>query len=173
MVEEVTKPLEGAIRAGHFRGVATVVTKLFNAVQPTKAYFGQKDAQQAVVIHQMTRDLNFPIEIVVCPTLREPDGLAMSSRNVYLKPDERQAAVVLARGLFKTKAAFDAGERDAAYLRGIVLDTLASEPMVMVQYVSCAHPDTLKELDGNVERALLSLAVTIGKTRLIDNIVLG
>ncbi|MFZ0534263.1 MAG: pantoate--beta-alanine ligase [Anaerolineales bacterium] len=173
MVEEVTKPLEGAIRAGHFRGVATVVTKLFNAVQPTKAYFGQKDAQQAVVIHQMTRDLNFPIEIVVCPTLREPDGLAMSSRNVYLKPDERQAAVVLARGLFKTKAAFDAGERDAAYLRGIVLDTLASEPMVMVQYVSCVHPDTLKELDGNVERALLSLAVTIGKTRLIDNIVLG
>jgi pantoate--beta-alanine ligase len=173
MVEEVTKPLEGAIRAGHFRGVATVVTKLFNAVQPTKAYFGQKDAQQVIVIHQMTRDLNFPIEIVVCPTLREPDGLAMSSRNVYLKPDERQAAVVLARGLFKTKAAFDAGERDAAYLRGIVLDTLASEPMVMVQYVSCAHPDTLKELDGNVERALLSLAVTIGKTRLIDNIVLG
>ncbi len=121
----------------------------------------------------MTRDLNFPIEIVVCPTLREPDGLAMSSRNVYLKPDERQAAVVLARGLFKAKAAFDAGERDAAYLRGIVLDTLASEPMVMVQYVSCVHPDTLKELDGNVERALLSLAVTIGKTRLIDNIVLG
>jgi len=173
MVEEVTKPLEGAIRAGHFRGVATVVTKLFNAVQPTKAYFGQKDAQQAVVIHQMTRDLNFPIEIVVCPTLREPDGLAMSSRNVYLKPDERQAAVVLARGLFKTKAVFDAGERDAAHLRGIVLDTLASEPMVMVQYVSCAHPDTLKELDSNVERALLSLAVTIGKTRLIDNIVLG
>ena len=173
VVEDVTKTLEGAIRAGHFRGVATVVTKLFNAVQPHKAYFGQKDAQQAIVIGTMTRDLDFPIEIVVCPTMREPDGLAMSSRNVYLDSDERSAALVLSRGLFTAKAAFRAGERDAANLRNIVLDILSTEPLVNVQYVSCAHPDTLQELEGRVDRALLSLAVTIGKTSLIDNIVLG
>ncbi len=121
----------------------------------------------------MTRDLDFPIEIVVCPTIREPDGLAMSSRNVYLDPDERSAALVLYRGLFAAKAAFGAGERDAENLRNIVLDILSTEPLVNVQYVSCAHPDTLQELEGRVDRALLSLAVTIGKTRLIDNIVLG
>jgi pantoate--beta-alanine ligase len=121
----------------------------------------------------MTRDLDFPIEIVVCPTMREPDGLAMSSRNVYLDPDERSAALVLFRGLFTAKAAFGAGERDAANLRNIVLDILSAEPLVNVQYVSCAHPDTLQELEGRVDRALLSLAVTIGKTHLIDNIVLG
>ncbi len=171
LVEGVTQPLEGAIRAGHFRGVATVVSKLFNSVQPDKAYFGQKDAQQAVVIRQMTRDLNFPIEIVICPTMREPDGLALSSRNVYLNPTERQAAVVLSRALLQAKASFEAGENDAARLREVVLKTLAAEPLVKVQYVSCAHPDTLQELDGAVEHALLSLAVTIGKTRLIDNVI--
>jgi len=173
VVEEVSKPLEGAIRAGHFRGVATVVAKLFNAVQPHKAYFGQKDAQQVAVIRRMRRDLDFPIEIVVCPTMREPDGLALSSRNVYLNPEERAAAVVLSRGLFSAKKAFDAGEQDASHLRTLVLDTLATERLVKVQYVSCASPDTLQELDGQVDRALLSLAVTIGKTRLIDNILLG
>jgi pantoate--beta-alanine ligase len=173
MVEEVTKPLEGAIRQGHFRGVATVVSKLFNAIQPQKAYFGQKDAQQVVVIRHMTRDLNFPIEIVVCPTMREPDGLAMSSRNVYLNPEERKAAVVLSRGLFIAKAAFEAGEHSAETLRKLVLETLATEPMVNVQYVSCADPDSLKELDGQIARGLISLAVTIGKTRLIDNVVLS
>jgi pantoate--beta-alanine ligase len=171
MVEDVTKVLEGAIREGHFRGVATVVSKLFNAVQPQKAYFGQKDAQQALVIQRMTYDLNFPIEIVVCPTVREPDGLAMSSRNVYLDPVQRRAAVVLSRALFKAKATFEDGMQDASHLREIVLETLATEPMVKVQYVSCAHPDTLEELDGRVEHALLSLAVTIGKTRLIDNVI--
>jgi len=173
VVEEVSKPLEGAIRAGHFRGVATVVVKLFNAVQPHKAYFGQKDAQQVAVIRRMRRDLDFPIEIVVCPTMREPDGLALSSRNVYLNPEERAAAVVLSRGLFSAKKVFDAGEQDASHLRTLVLDTLATERLVKVQYVSCASPDTLQELDGQVDRALLSLAVTIGKTRLIDNILLG
>ena len=172
-VEEVTKPLEGSIRQGHFRGVATVVSKLFNAVQPQKAYFGQKDAQQAAVIRRMTRDLNFPIEIVVCPTMREPDGLAMSSRNVYLNPEERKAAVVLSRGLFKAKSAFESGEHEADRLRRMVLDTLATEPLVKVQYVSCADPDGLEELEGKLERGLISLAVTIGKTRLIDNIVVG
>jgi pantoate--beta-alanine ligase len=172
MVEEVSRHLEGAIRVGHFRGVATVVSKLFNAVQPQKAYFGQKDAQQAVVIQRMTRDLDFPIEIVVCPTVREPDGLAMSSRNVYLDPEQRRASVVLSRALFKAKATFEDGETDASHLREAVLDTLASEPWVKVQYVSCAHPDTLEELNGRVEHALLSLAVTIGKTRLIDNVII-
>lgn len=173
MVEEVTRPLEGAIRPGHFRGVATVVTKLFNAVHPNKAYFGQKDAQQVVVIRRMTRDLNYPIEIVVCPTIREPDGLAMSSRNVYLSFEERKAAVVLSRGLFNAKAAYEAGEHDAKKLRKLVLDTLAIEPMVKVQYVSCTDPDSLLELDGLIERGLISLAVMIGKTRLIDNVFLG
>jgi pantoate--beta-alanine ligase len=171
-VEELTEPLEGAMRPGHFRGVATVVAKLFTAVQPQKAYFGQKDAQQAAVIRQMSRDLDFPIEIVVCPTMREPDGLAMSSRNVYLSPDERQAAAALSRGLFKAKEVFEAGERDANQLKKVVLDTLGTESLIKVQYVSCAHPDTLQELEGMVDRGLLSLAAHIGKTRLIDNIVL-
>jgi pantoate--beta-alanine ligase len=172
-VEEITKPLEGAMRPGHFRGVATMVAKLFNAVQPQKAYFGQKDAQQAAVIRQMTRDLNFPIEIIICPTVREADGLAMSSRNAYLKPQERQAAVILFRALNNAQAVFEAGEREAAKLRQVLLDTLASEPLARVQYVSCAHPLTLQELDGQVEKALLSMAVNIGKTRLIDNLVIG
>ena len=170
-VEDVTKPLEGALRPGHFRGVATVVAKLFNAVQPQKAYFGQKDAQQAVVIRTMARDLDFPIDVVVCPIVREPDGLAMSSRNVYLNPEERQAAVVLSKGLFNAKKRFEAGERDASHLREVVLETLAAEPLAKVQYVSCAHPETLQELDGHVDHALISLAVYIGKTRLIDNVL--
>lgn len=173
IVDEVTKPLEGSIREGHFKGVATVVTKLFNAVQPSRAYFGQKDAQQAAVIRQMVRDLNFPIKIIVCPTIREPDGLAMSSRNIYLNPDERKAAVVLSRGLFKSLAAFNSGEHEAASLKKIVLDTLATEPLVKIQYVSCTNPDTLQELDGQVGRGLISLAVTISKTRLIDNVLVG
>ena len=170
-VEGVSQPLEGAMRPGHFRGVATVVAKLFNAVQPDKAFFGQKDAQQAVVIRRMGRDLNFPLEIIICPTVREPDGLAMSSRNVYLSPHERLAAAVLSRGLFQARAAFEAGERNADHLRQLVLEILATEPLVKVQYVSCAHPESLQELHGQVEQALISLAVTIGKTRLIDNVL--
>ncbi len=173
MVEQVSKPLEGSIRQGHFRGVTTVVAKLFNAVQPQKAYFGQKDAQQAAIIRRMTRDLDFPIEIVICPIVREADGLAMSSRNVYLDPEERRAAVVLSQSLFKAQAAFEAGEKNAAALRETVMDTLATEPLVKMQYVSCADPDSLAELDGKLKRGLISLAVTIGKTRLIDNILVG
>jgi pantoate--beta-alanine ligase len=172
IVEDVSKPLEGTMRPGHFRGVATIVAKLFNAVQPQRAYFGQKDAQQAAVVRRMSRDLDFPIDIEVCPTVREPDGLAMSSRNVYLSPEERKAAAVLSRALFHTKITFDEGERDAKCLRQGVLDMLATEPLIKVQYVSCAHPDSLMEIEGNVERALLSLAVILGKTRLIDNIML-
>lgn len=172
-VEAMTHPLEGAMRPGHFRGVTTIVAKLFNAVQPHKAYFGQKDAQQAAVIRQMVRDLNFPLEIVVCPTRREPDGLAMSSRNVYLDPDQRKAATVLYRALSAAKDAYEGGERDAETLRQIMRDTLAAEPLAQMQYVSCADYDTLEELDEVKGRALLSMAVFMGKTRLIDNFVLG
>lgn len=171
-VEEVTKPLEGAMRPGHFRGVATIVAKLFNAVQPQKAYFGQKDAQQAVVIQRMTVDLDYPIEIVVCPTVREEDGLAMSSRNTYLNPDERSAAPVLYRALLTAQDAFLQGERDAQKLRDLMLAILHGEPLARVQYVSCADPTTLQELDRIEHQALLSMAVYIGKTRLIDNLLL-
>jgi pantoate--beta-alanine ligase len=172
-LEDVTRPLEGAMRPGHFRGVTTVVAKLFTAVQPDKAYFGQKDAQQAAVIRQMTRDLNFPIEVVICPTLREADGLAMSSRNAYLNPEERQAATVLSRALFAARDAFQAGECDAQRLRELMAEIVNAEPLARLQYVSCADPDTLEELHGEVNHALLSMAVDVGKTRLIDNVVIG
>jgi pantoate--beta-alanine ligase len=173
-VEKVTLPLEGAQRPGHFRGVTTVVSKLFNAVQPQKAYFGQKDAQQATVIRQMTRDLNFPVDIVVCPIVREPDGLAMSSRNVYLSPDERKAATVLHRALTAAQSAYEKGERRAEALRQAMQDVLGSEPLAQMQYVSCADYETLQELPQQVTgKALLSTAVFFGKTRLIDNVVIG
>jgi pantoate--beta-alanine ligase len=171
-VEGLTKPLEGAARPGHFRGVTTVVAKLFNAVQPQRAYFGQKDAQQAAVIRKMTRDLDFPIEVVVCPTVREADGLAMSSRNSYLSPEERQAATILFRSLTAAKEAYARGERDAEELRNIMAATLASEPRAQMQYVSAADYDTLEELQAVTGKTLLSMAVVIGKTRLIDNFVL-
>ncbi len=172
-VEGLTRPLEGAARPGHFRGVTTVVAKLFNAVQPQAAYFGQKDAQQAAVVRKMTRDLNFPVEIVVCPTVRETDGLAMSSRNSYLSPEERKSAVVLFRALTAAREAFERGERDAESLRKVMSATLASEPRARTQYVSCADYDTLEELATVTGKALLSMAVFIGKTRLIDNFVVG
>jgi pantoate--beta-alanine ligase len=169
-VEEVTRRLEGAHRPGHFRGVATVVSKLFHAFEPQRAYFGQKDAQQVAVVRRMTRDLDFPIEIVVGPTIREPDGLAMSSRNVYLEPAQRQAATVLNRALRAAGESFEAGEHDADGLRRILNEILASEPLARPQYISVADPDSLEELQGPVQRALLSTAVVIGKTRLIDNV---
>ena len=172
-VEALTGFLEGAQRPGHFRGVTTVVAKLFNGVQPARAYFGQKDAQQVAVIRQMTRDLNFPLEVVVCPIVREPDGLAMSSRNAYLNPEQRQAATVLYRALTAAQDAYDLGERDAEQVRAIMRDKLAAEPLAEVQYVSCADYDTLEELEQITGKALLSMAVFIGKTRLIDNILLG
>ncbi len=172
-VQEVSVPLEGAQRPGHFRGVTTVVAKLFNAVAPDKAYFGQKDAQQAAVIRRMTADLNFPIEIVVCPTVREPDGLAMSSRNVYLDPEQRKAATVLYRALSAARAAYENGERDADKLRGIMKRTVEAETLARLQYVSCADYASLQELDQVSGKALLSMAVFFGKTRLIDNLVLG
>lgn len=172
-VEGVTDGLEGARRPGHFRGVATVVAKLFNVVQPTRAYFGQKDVQQTVVIRQMVRDLALPVEIVVAPTVREADGLAMSSRNVYLTPEQRAAAPVLHRALRAAAARFEAGERSGDALRQAMLDVLAAEPLAQVDYASAAHPATLRELEQADEAgAVLSLAVRIGKTRLIDNLAL-
>lgn len=172
-VDDLTRPLEGEIRPGHFRGVTTVVAKLFNAVEPSKAYFGQKDAQQAAVIRQMVKDLDFPIDIVVCPIVREPDGLAMSSRNVYLNPEERQAATVLFRSLCAAQSAYDSGERQAESLRARVRAIVAGEPLARLQYVSCADYDTLEELEKVTGKALLSMAIYLGKTRLIDNFVLG
>lgn len=172
MVEQVTKPLEGAARPGHFRGVATVVAKLFNIFQPDKAYFGQKDAQQVAVIKQMARDLDFPLDVVVCPTVREPDGLAMSSRNTYLTPEQRQAATVLYRALSAAKTQWDAGQRDGQSLRQAMQDVLASEPLARPEYVSAADPITLAELGTAEHGVLLSMAVRIGATRLIDNFLL-
>jgi pantoate--beta-alanine ligase len=174
-VREVTRRLEGEVRPGHFEGVATVVAKLFNLVQPHRAYFGQKDAQQVVVVKKMVRDLNFPLEIRVGQTLREPDGLAMSSRNVYLNPQERQAAIVLYRALTAARDLWSRGERRGGTLREAMSRTLAAEPLARPDYVSVADPDTLEELDdsGEADEALASLAVRIGATRLIDNMVLG
>jgi pantoate--beta-alanine ligase len=172
-VNGLTKGLEGEIRPGHFRGVATIVAKLFNAVRPDKAYFGQKDAQQAAVVRRMARYLDFPIEIVICPTLREADGLAMSSRNTYLNPDERKAATVLFRALETARSAYDSGERNAEALCVLVRETVAKEPLARLQYVSCANYDTLEELESVSGKALLSMAAYLGKTRLIDNFVLG
>ena len=172
-VDRLSTILEGSFRPTHFRGVATVVAKLFNAVSPDKAYFGQKDAQQAAVIKQMVRDLNFHVEIIVCPTVREPDGVAMSSRNIYLGEGERLAARCLSRGLFLASDAFQGGERKAGVLRKIVKDEVENESLARLQYVSCTDPITLIELENEVKECLISMAVFIGKTRLIDNIRLG
>jgi pantoate--beta-alanine ligase len=172
-VSKVTERLEGASRPGHFRGVATVVAKLFNIVQPTGAYFGQKDAQQLVVIKRMVADLNMNLEIVAVPTVREPDGLAMSSRNIYLNPEERQAATVLYRALNLAQQLYSQGETDAERLRQEMTDLIQKEPLANIDYISIADPETLEELNEVNIPTLVSLAVRIGKTRLIDNMVLG
>ena len=172
-VDTVTRPLEGSMRPTHFKGVTTVVAKLFNAVQPHKAYFGQKDAQQAAVIRQMVRDLNFPVDVIVCPIVREADGLAMSSRNKYLEGADRKAATVLFRTLSAAKELYEGGERNAEVLRGKMKEVLEGEPRAQMQYVSCADYDSLEELDVIKGKTLLSMAVILGKTRLIDNFVLG
>jgi pantoate--beta-alanine ligase len=171
-VDGLTRPLEGAVRPGHFRGVTTVVAKLFNAFQAEKAYFGQKDAQQAAVIRRMAFDLNFPSEVIVCPTLREADGLAMSSRNRYLTPNERQAATVLYRALTAAQAAYQQGERSADALRKIVTDIFTGEPLAQLQYISCADYNSLQEVEQISGKTLLSMAAFLGKTRLIDNFIL-
>lgn len=172
-VEHVATGLEGDRRPGHFRGVATVVAKLFNLVQPHTAYFGQKDAQQVVVIRRMVRDLNFPLEIVVCPIVREADGLAMSSRNVYLTPEERAAAPVIYRSLCAAADAYDAGEHRPERLRSIALDVLGTQPLARVEYVALNDPHTLVSVHQPTdEPVLLSMAVRIGKPRLLDNCLL-
>jgi pantoate--beta-alanine ligase len=153
--------------------VATVVAKLFNLTLPQRAYFGQKDAQQVRVIQQMTADLNFPVQIVVCPTVREADGLAMSSRNSYLTPEQRAAAPVLYQSLLAVVAAHQAGERNAATLRETAVAVLAAEPLAQVDYVSVADAQTLEELTSVGGPALCSLAVRIGRARLIDNMLLA
>ena len=171
-VGKVAERLEGACRPGHFRGVTTVCAKLFDIVQPTKAYFGQKDAQQAVVIKKMVADLDMNLEVVTLPTVREPDGLAMSSRNTYLNPEERQAALVLSQSLTLAQELYTRGERDAERLRQEMTALIQKQPLAEIDYVSVAHAETLDELDRVKPPALVSLAVKIGKTRLIDNVVL-
>ena len=168
-VGAVARPLEGAARPGHFDGVATVVAILFDLVRADHAYFGQKDAQQVMVIRRMARDLAIPTEVVACPTVREPDGLALSSRNVHLDADERAAAPVLRRALLAARARWEAGVRSADVLRATMSETLATEPLADVDYVSVADGTTLTELDLVDAPALLSLAVRFGTTRLIDN----
>jgi pantoate--beta-alanine ligase len=170
----ITTRLEGASRPGHFDGVSTIVTKLFNLVQPDRAYFGQKDAQQLAVIRQMVRDLDQPLEVIGCPTVRDEDGLALSSRNVYLSPEERAQALSLSRGLLRAKAIFEDGVRDAPSLRQLVRDEIEVQPLANIDYVAISDATTLEDLDGPITRpALLSLAVRFGATRLIDNVVLG
>jgi len=171
-VEKISKPLEGAGRPGHFCGVATVVAKLLNIFDPDRAYFGQKDAQQVAVIRRMAADLNFSVDIVVSPIVREADGLAMSSRNSYLDADERRAAPALYRALSAAKTKFKAGEKNADVIKAAALKALSVEPLINVQYVSVSDPDTIEELAEINGGALLSAAVIIGKTRLIDNVLL-
>lgn len=171
-VGSVSEPLEGASRSGHFDGVATVVAKLFNILGPSHAYFGQKDAQQLAVIRRMTRDLNLPVDIVSCPTVRENDGVAMSSRNAYLSRDDRTAATVLFKALTAAKAAFEGGDNDAESLKKRMVAVLAVEERAAVDYVSVADPDTMTEVDVARPGALVSLAARIGRARLIDNLLL-
>jgi pantoate--beta-alanine ligase len=168
-VGAIAGPLEGAARPGHFDGVATVVAVLFNLVGAEHAYFGQKDAQQVLVVRAMARDLAIPTEVIACPTVREPDGLAMSSRNVHLDPAERAAAPVLRRALVAGREAWTAGERSGDAIRARMREVLAGEPLANVDYVSVADATTLRELDRVNGPALLSLAVRFGSTRLIDN----
>jgi pantoate--beta-alanine ligase len=168
-VEKVSERLEGASRPRHFRGVATIVAKLFNIVQPTRAYFGQKDAQQVVVIKKMVADLNINLEVVVVPTVRNSDGLAMSSRNVYLSPEERQAATILFKALTLAQQLRKGGEKDAETIRRQMAALIGKEPLAHLDYVSIADAETLEELNLLDRAAVASLAVRIGKTRLIDN----
>jgi pantoate--beta-alanine ligase len=172
-VEQITRGLEGARRPSHMRGVTTVVTKLFIAFTPDRAYFGQKDVQQLYAVRRMVSDLGFPVKVVVCPTVREPDGLALSSRNTYLSSEQRQASTVLFSALSAAHAAFAEGQRDGDKLRALMADVIASEQLAVLQYVSVADLDTLEELQQLPEKSLASLAVLIGEAVLIDNMLLG
>jgi pantoate--beta-alanine ligase len=170
-VEKIGDRLDGASRPGHFRGVATIVAKLFNIVAPDKAFFGQKDAAQVAVLRRMVRDLNFNLELVVCPIVREPDGLAMSSRNAYLLPDERNRARVLSRALRRIEERIAGGEADAAELIDVGLAVLAEEPEILLDYLRVVDPDTLEDIRGIEGGALIAVAARVGPARLIDNIL--
>jgi pantoate--beta-alanine ligase len=172
-VDELTDGLEGASRPGHFRGVCTVVTKIYNVFQPHRAYFGQKDAQQAAVISKMTKDLDFNIEVIVCPTVREPDGLAMSSRNSYLSPDQRKVASTIYKSLSAAKELYDNGERNAETLKNIVKEIISGESSLRLDYISTAVYDSLEEREHLNGKTLMSIASYLGKVRLIDNIIIG
>lgn len=163
--------LDGVSRPGHFRGVATVVAKLFHIVGPDQAFLGQKDAAQVAVLRRMVRDLNFPLEIVVCPTVREPDGLALSSRNRYLSPSERQIALTLRRALSAVETTIDTGETDSSRLIEAALKTLALTPQVRLDYLKIVDPDTLEDITGVRQGALIAIAARVGSTRLIDNVL--
>jgi pantoate--beta-alanine ligase len=172
VVEKVSQRMEGAARSGHFLGVATVVAKLFNILEPDRAYFGQKDAQQAMVISRMVNDLNFKVEVMMCPTIREPDGLAMSSRNIRLSQEQRIAAVLLHKALEAGERSLKSGETNAENLREQMRRIIYSEPLAKLDYVSAADPRTLEEVEEVDSGVLLSLAVYFGDVRLIDNILI-
>ena len=171
-IRRISEKLEGASRPGHFRGVATICAKLFNIIQPDRVYIGQKDAQQALVIKRMVAELNLNLELITLPTVREPDGLAVSSRNVYLSPAERQAAVILYRALCLVRGLWSQGEKDAEKTRQQMVNLIKQEPLAAIDYVSIADAETLEELDTVKPGALVSMAVRIGETRLIDNVAL-
>ncbi len=173
VVEGLSEKLDGRSRPGHFRGVTTIVSKLFHIVEPDAAFFGQKDAAQLAVIRRMVRDLNFPVEIVACPIVREPDGLAMSSRNAYLNHEERSRALVIQLSLQRAQQAFRAGERNAAALIAAGKEAFASEPKVKLDYFEIVDPDTLDPVERISQRTLVAVAAYVGATRLIDNLVLG
>jgi pantoate--beta-alanine ligase len=172
-VGKVSERLEGASRPGHFRGVATVVAKLFDIVRPDRAYFGQKDAQQLLVIKKMVADLDMGLEVVAVPTVREGDGLAMSSRNIYLNPEERKQAVVLYQALGLAQRLYSEGEKDAKVIRQKMTELIKKQPLADIDYISIADAETLDELEKVKPPALVSLAVKFGRTRLIDNVAMG
>ncbi len=169
----IVERLEGAARPGHFRGVTTVVARLFRMVRPERAYFGRKDGQQLAVVRRMVAQLELPVEIVAAPTVREPDGLALSSRNVYLSDEGRKAALALSRGLFRAERLFRGGTRDAETLRDAVRQEVAGEPLLKLEYVSVSDEGTLQEIETMDGPALLLVAARVGSTRLIDNVALG
>ena len=173
VVDGLSEKLDGRTRPGHFRGVTTVVAKLFNIVTPDAAYFGQKDAAQLAVIRRMVHELNFGVEIVACPIVREADGLAMSSRNAYLNPDERNRALVLHNSLRRVEQEFGEGERDAKVLISSAKEILAREPQVRVDYYEIVDQDTLDPVERISQRALVAVAAYVGTTRLIDNVLLN
>ncbi len=171
-VEGLSEKLDGRSRPGHFRGVTTIIAKLFHIIEPDVAFFGQKDAAQLAVIRQMARNLNFAVEIVACPIVREPDGLAMSSRNRYLDPAQRKQALILHRSLTRVKALWEAGERDAARLAAAGKEEIQKESAVRLDYFEIVNPDTLDAISTASDGALVAVAAFVGSTRLIDNILL-